>query len=122
MSTSPLDLPLDGVAERVRRSHAAAIKELQEKPITGAILKRNLKVLVNNTITIAHGLGREPQFVTVSAVRFPVGAPIAAGSWIDYGSLTPNGTAIDRSKSIVLGALGFTSLGSFELTFDLLVM
>lgn len=114
-----LRLP-DAAAERARDSHAQAIRELQGR--LEIIVVPNLSVLVNNTIRIAHPLGRKPLWVRPSAVRFPVGAPIAAGEWYDYGSLGPNGEPIDRTRFVVIGSAGHTSVGPFTITFDLLVV
>lgn len=120
--TTPLDKRLaDADADQVRRSHAQAIRELQDLPMSSFRLIRDIVVVNNNPITIAHKLGRAPLFVGVSAIRWDKSPSLAVGTVFDYGEVGPNNEPIDRTQIIVLVPGGFTSAGSVVVTFDLLV-
>lgn len=107
-----LDIRLTGDAERVRFSHAEAIKEQQGLP-RPAVVIRNLVIpgtSVNNGVMVAHKLGRAPQLVWVSVPRVAPAdlATLTAGMIVDAGDTTFAGLPLDRTKVIQLGAFGFT--------------
>jgi len=120
----------DTTAEQVRRSHAQAIGEWQASAAAGLRVITGITVNSNQVVTVAHGLGRAPLWVGVSAVRWDktVTAALAVGTVIDYGSnddpFSPaGGNPVDRTKVVKLGALGFTTGASVvAITFDLLVL
>jgi hypothetical protein len=58
----------DTDAERVRRSHAGCILELQSVPVVGGMLQRNVVLPEGENVAIAHGLGR-PAAAWTSAPR-----------------------------------------------------
>lgn len=121
--TQPHSIKLsDSDAERVRQSHHQAIREIQDLPIASARVIRNVTVVNNNSVTVAHGLGRAPIYVGVSAIRWDGAAFIDAGTVFDWGAKDSNGFPINRAEVIVLAADNFSSAGSVTLTFDLLVM
>lgn len=111
----------DTDADRVRRSHADAIREIQDLPASSFRVIQNITVVNNNVFTVAHGLGRAPVFVGPSAIRWDKAAFVAVGTIFDYGSVGPNGETIDRTKVVMLVAGGFTSAGAVTITLDLLV-
>jgi hypothetical protein len=120
---TPLSIRLsDSDADRVRQSHAQAIAELQSLPVASLRVIRDVVVASGNSVTVAHGLGRAPVWVGVSAVRWDGAAFVASGTFFDRGASDANGNPIDRTKVIVLAADGFTSGGSVVLTVDLAVM
>lgn len=112
----------DSDAERVRQSHHQAIREIQDLPIASARVIRNITVASNNSVTVAHGLGRPPVFVGVSAIRWDGSVDVDAGTVFDWGTKDSGGFPINRAEVIVLAADNFTSAGSVVITFDLLVM
>lgn len=92
----PIELH-DERAERVRRSHAAAIVELQGLPsaserVVTARLKNGVPTPINHT------LGRAPTFVAVSVPR----GAVSAGFIVEV-----RGGNIDPRKQIVLTASGY---------------
>lgn len=99
---------LDRNAERVRESHADAIRELRTLP------SAQLRVIEGKTLTdgaatpIAHGLGRPPLWVGVSVVR---GATAT-------GRIVESRTGVDRAKVVELTATGWGA----TITIDLAVM
>jgi hypothetical protein len=97
-------------ADRVRVSHAEAIRELQIAPAAGARLIAGIDLADGVATPIAHGLGRAPVFVRESCVR---GA--ATTGRVDDVSRT---AGYDRSKFIVLTANGWGA----TVTVDVLVM
>jgi hypothetical protein len=114
--TSSLRKPLDTVvpgdaAERVRRSHADALRELQGLPAAAAEIIPNINLATGVDTPVPHHLGRRPKFVLISAVRTPFGA-INPGVIIDYtrfGTFPTSGAPIDPTKIIVLAAFSFVS-------------
>ena len=95
----------DAAAEKVRRDHAEAIRELQ----------RMLPVRVKNVVLedskptyVPHSLGQVPGTVTISVPR---GAIATAGR---IGETTDN---VDRTKTLVLTATGWGA----TITVDVLV-
>lgn len=88
----------DPNAERARRRQAEAILELQSKP--GASERIIADVSLADTIEtpIAHGLGRAPSFVHVSAPR----GAVTTGHVEEVRS-----NSVDRTKTITLKASGW---------------
>lgn len=58
LAPAPLQL-VDGIAERVRRSHMACILELQAVPIVGGVLARGVALADGAIVPIGHSLGRQ---------------------------------------------------------------
>ncbi len=85
----------DPVAEQVRKSHAAAITELQG---AGGLVHENVVLEDDSDLVIAHALGRSPIFVYVSPPRNSV----TTGRIVETRS-----TELDRSKFVKLGAYGW---------------
>lgn len=112
----------DPTAERMRASHAQAIQEMQSLPAMGLRVIKDVTVVNNNSVMVSHGLGRAPQWVGVSAVRWDGAAFIDSGTVFDRGTTDANGNPIDRTKFLVFAAHDFTSAGSITLTFDVLVL
>lgn len=99
----------DPVADRVRASHAEAIAELQGSDILDAKVFR-VELPDNVSVVVAHKLGRVPKFVCVSPIIFPSGTTT--------GRIVENRSApTDRSKNIVLGAIGY----SLTITVDVMI-
>lgn len=66
----PLSVRLsDEDAERVRRSHEEKIRELQTSPAIGLRVIPDVRLPDSVATTIAHGLGRIPQWVRESCPR-----------------------------------------------------
>jgi hypothetical protein len=66
---APADIKLaDKGAERVRQSHAEAIRELQSLPLASARIF-TVSLASGKVTAIAHGLGRAPRMVLLSAPR-----------------------------------------------------
>ncbi len=86
----------DTKAEEVRRSHHDAIGELQRAPLAGAKVVSGVRLENGKATTVAHGLGRAPKWVGISALR---GA--ASAGFINE---TRSG---DTSKSVTLTASGY---------------
>jgi len=114
----------DPDAEQVRRSTAEAIKELQALPASSMRVIEGVTVASNQIITVAHRLGVRPRWVGFSAIRWDKAstASLAVGVMIDYGDVGPRSEPIDRTQVVMIGALGFTSAGPVQITFDLLVV
>lgn len=90
---------LDGPADRVRRSHAEAIKELQALPATSTQIINDV-VLADATVTVvAHALGRRPKMLIVSPPR----GAMAIGIIEEKVLATENP---DRTKFVALKASG----------------
>jgi hypothetical protein len=84
----------DDAAERVRKSHADAIRELQTAPAADARAIRNVVIPDNGTVTKAHRLGRVPSMVIASPPRGAASAGLLG--------------EVSRSEQvIVLSASGF---------------
>lgn len=111
----------DDVTRGVVQSHDEAITEFQALPIAGMQLIRDVVVVNNNTVIVPHGLGREPVFVMISAIRWDGSAAIDAGTVFDRGKTAANGSPIDRKKFIHLAADNFTTTTPVTLTFDVVV-
>lgn len=107
----PLDIVISRLddAERVRRSHAEAIVELQRVPLVGAIILASIELEDGAETPIAHRLGRVPRFVTASLVR----GAVTTGRIDDIRT-----TSYDRSRFLVLQANGYGA----TITVDLMVV
>lgn len=87
----------DEQTERVRLSHADAIRELQGLPVLGARVVT--ASLADGIATeVPHGLGRAPRFIAQSIVR----GATSTGRIVE----TRSGSS-DRSKVVVLTASGW---------------
>ena len=87
----------DPIADQVRRSHAAAIAELQASPFAEPGYIPDVQLANGVPTAIAHGLGRTPKLVLVSPVRG------AASS----GRIEEIRDANDRTQVVVLKATGY---------------
>lgn len=102
--TPPITVRLaDADAEKIRRNHDQRISELQALPAAAMTVIRNVSLPTGAAVAVAHGLGRAPLWVSESIVR----GSTSAGAVSDLGSVDLNGNPIDRSKVVVLFALGF---------------
>ena len=124
--TQPLGARLDdGAAEATRRNTDQRIGELQALPAAEMTIIRDLTVQAPGNVVVAHKLGRAPQFVTVSAIRFrdPDAPNLAPGTVYDRPTVTFGSTSpIDRTQVVKLAFVGFAVAGTVDLTFDLVVM
>lgn len=92
-------------AERVRRDHADAIRELQRAL---PVIVKNV-VLADSTAThVPNPLGRVPQAVTQSIVR---------GAIATAGRISETTDGVDRTRTLVLTATGWGA----TITIDVLV-
>lgn len=95
----PLDMRLsDQELERVRRSHAGAIRELQALPAARMRVLPNVTLEDGVDTAIAHGLGRPPLWVKESSPR----GGLSTGRVEEIRS-----AAYDRSSIVVLRATGW---------------
>ncbi len=107
----PLAIRLkDEDAEKVRRSHALAIEELRGLPATSLRLRRNVELPDNTNVYVAHGLGRAPLWVGISAVR---GAGLTTGRIEDNTA----SRSADASRFVVLQADDWTGTITVDLVF-----
>jgi hypothetical protein len=83
-------------AERVRRSHHEAIRELQQAPMAGARVVKNITLVDGIETSVAHGLGREPTMFYLSPPRGPSST----------GRIEEVRGTQDRSKLVVIKASG----------------
>lgn len=98
---------VDDAAERVRRNHEQQITEIQSREILDARVIHGVVLGSGGPpVTVAHGLGRPPKVVSISAIRWVDGTAISAGSVLDYGAQVA-GVPIDRSRNVVLLGIGF---------------
>lgn len=88
----------DPKAERVRRSHVAAIQEIQAAPAASLVIFPKVSLANGVTVPVSHGLGRAPLWVGISVLR---GASAVSGGWI------VDTLAGDRTKQILLQANGY---------------
>jgi hypothetical protein len=93
----------DDVAERVLKSHASAIQELQAHPSMDSVILGPLQLPDGVGVQIAHKLGRKPRHYTVS----PPDGAAAAGVIQDYKGQTPSGAPNDLTQTLSLRAIGF---------------
>lgn len=98
----------DDTAERVRRNHAEAIRELQLQPLVGAVVSANVELQDGIETPVAHRLGRIPQWVRESCPR---GAATAG-----YVEVIANNT-YDRTKYVVLKATGWGATITVDVVF-----
>lgn len=106
MTLSPPNTPsiADPRAEAVRRIHGDKITELQQLPMAGAFIVRDVSVPNAGEVMVAHALGRAPLAVLVSAPR---GAGVTPGIVRDLGTSTGAGTPVDRARLVCLRGDGF---------------
>jgi hypothetical protein len=105
----------DPVADRVIRSHAEAIEELQLLPMASASVVRGVLLPQGVEVTVPHKLGRKPVYVRESTPR----GATTAGQVHDLGTKSATtGNHIDRTKVVVLRANGFGS----DITVDVLFL
>lgn len=90
----------DEVAERVRRSHHEALKELQGLPVVTTEIKRDVALVSGAVTLIPHGLGRAPTITLVSPPRGPVTVGMIE-EIIDRAAGNP-----DRTRFVALKASG----------------
>lgn len=103
----------DDNAERVRKSHADAIREIQDLPAASVRIVRGV-VLANGVETeVAHGLGRLPIAVLPGA---PMGAA-TVGFIAQFGSVHTNGAPIKRTEVVVLQATGYGATITVDVVF-----
>jgi hypothetical protein len=101
----------DATAEKVRTSHADAIRELQGLLVVPKVF--SVRIDNNTYITIAHGLGRAPKFISFSPPYPPDGVQPAGG--LTAGEIIENrGPTIDRTKVIVIGAFAWGRAITFD--------
>lgn len=94
--TPPLPLRLaDSDSERVRQSHARAIVELQARPEIRVI--KDLSLEDNVRTTVAHGLGRTPQWIGLSPAR----GAASVGCFVEFRN------GVDRTQRVDIAASGF---------------
>lgn len=104
----PLELE-DERAERVRRSHAAAIVELQGLPAASQRVVPNVRLKDGVATAINHRLDRAPVFVGVSVPR----GAVSAGFIVEV-----RGGNIEPTKQLVLTASGYGA----TITVDVVVL
>lgn len=102
----------DEVTNRVCRALDEAVTELQNLTGIRRVVIRNVRLdgtTLNTPTNVPHGLGRAPLMVTISAARVAPAdiASLTAGMVVDAGSKMFNGSPLDRSTMIQLGAFGY---------------
>jgi hypothetical protein len=109
----------DEVADRVRQSHAGAIRELQQLPLVGALCIQGVRLVNTVETEISHRLGRAPLMVWVSPpVAIPT--PLTSGLIVQYRGRHGNagtGPPIDATRVIVLAAFNWGA----DITVDVVV-
>jgi hypothetical protein len=95
----------DPNAERVRASHAAALRELQAAVVARARVV-TVQLADGVATNVAHGLGRAPIFVSPSIVRLAT----TTGRIVEDRS-----TGVDRTRLLVLTANGWGSTVEVDL-------
>lgn len=100
-----------GMQDRTATDTQRAIDELQRAPLAGAIVIRDVSLADATATPVPHGLGREPVFVGISAVR----GPSTSGRIEEVRSTS---TVRDRKKYVTLTANGYGA----TVTVDLLVV
>lgn len=105
----PLPLRLDDeAAERVRRSHEAAIVELQSVPAVAMVVVSGVVLVDGIATTVAHKLGRKPLWVGISVPR----GGVTAGLLVEVRD-----GAQDLTKLVVITASGFGATITVDVTF-----
>jgi hypothetical protein len=94
---APITPRLEGDAERVRRAHDQAIREMQQLPAAATRIIADVDLADGVTTQIAHGLGRAPKIILHSPPRGPVTS----------GRIEEVRDGIDRTKYVALAANGF---------------
>jgi hypothetical protein len=109
---APLDIALDDAdAERVRRSHGDAIRELQGMPAASTVIIADVSLANGVDTPVPHRLGRRPRMVIVSPPR---GASTT-------GRITEVRTGShDRTQVVVLRADGWGATVAVDLAVMLL--
>lgn len=105
---------LEGAAEQVRQSHALAIVELQNVPIVAAKVF-SVVVPSNSYVTIAHGLGRAPKFISCSPPYKTQG--IGPGGATAGEFVEDRDPPVNRAEAIRIGAF----LWGQTIAFDVMV-
>ncbi len=88
---------LDPDSERIRRSHAGCILELQSVPISGGRIVRDVEFPDGVPVPVPHGLGRR-----ATCHLSPARGAMTAGAFLDASS-----AAFDADKFVVVQADGF---------------
>ena len=88
----------DPAAERVRQSHASALRELQRTRVV-----KDVRIADNNFVLIHHRLGRKAEFVTHSPPR----GAITAGIISEARGNDPSGRPMDATQVVCLVANGY---------------
>lgn len=92
----------DEKAEIVRRNHERAIDEMQRNPLASARVVEGVELPDNIDVYVAHGLGRAPVHVGISAVR---GTGLTTGRIVDRTA----DVSADAKRYVVLQADGWTN-------------
>lgn len=87
----------DPDSDRVRRSHADAIGDLQGSAQSAARIVENVRLADGVATPVAHGLPKAPRWVQASAPRGPISA----------GLIEEIRVGTDRSRVVVLRATGY---------------
>lgn len=87
----------DDNTDKALRDLRDAVRELQQAPAVSAVIVKNVELEDGVVTRIAHGLGRQPRFVTCSAIR----ESSAAGRIVEILE------GVDRSKAIKLVAANY---------------
>jgi len=103
----------DDNAERVRQSHAAAIREIQSAPVLSANIVKDVVLPNGSEVEVSHGLGRRPNFVSLGVVR----GAAADGRIGEIRGLHSGGQPIDASRYICLQAVDYGA----TITLDVMV-
>lgn len=96
--------------DRARREIAEAVRELQNLPMAAARVVQNIELADATATPVAHGLGRVPVFVGISAVR----GPSTSGRIEEVRSTSG---VRDRSKFVTLTANGYGATVTVDLLF-----
>ena len=93
----------DDNAERVRKSVADAIREIQAVPVLAANVIKDVSLPNGSEVEVAHGLGRRPNFVSLGVVR----GAAADGRIGEIRGVHSGGQPIDASKYVCLQAVDY---------------
>lgn len=94
-TTAPDDRTAD---DRARREIMEAIRELQNSPLSGARVIRDVELADSTTVYVPHGLNRIPNMIVTSPVR----GATSTGRLVEA-----TGVNIDRRKFVALHAAGW---------------
>jgi hypothetical protein len=92
----------DATAERVRRSHAEAITEIQDLPATSIRCIPNVELPNAVGVQVPHRTGKK-----VRCWTSPPRGGGAGGGIFDFGATTPAGRPNDQTQFVCLFATGF---------------